>query len=103
MLIDFRGTNAVDPLVTNSTTGESIETHDLTLLTGEKLLIDTNPDAPSVVHVTAAGVETDAWNKIEFVSTFWQLEPGENTIVFSATSGSDLECYITYDLHYAGL
>lgn len=104
VIIDIRGSvpDAVDPIITNSTTGEAITTQDIDLGTDEKLLIDTNPDAPSVKLVSAAGVETDAWAKIVSGSVFWQLEYGLNEIAFSSTSGTP-ELYITYENHYSGV
>jgi len=104
VIIDIRGSapDAVDPIITNSTTGETITTQNIDLGTDEKLLIDTNPDAPSVKLVSALGVETDAWEKIVSGSKFWQLEYGLNEIAFSSTSGSP-ELYITYSNHYSGV
>jgi hypothetical protein len=98
--LDLRGP-AVNPVIENVTTGLTIETKNLTLLDGEKLLIDTNPDAPSVQMVTG-GVTTDAWNKIKYGSKFWMLRYGNNKINFSADSGTP-ECYLTYSAHYAGI
>ncbi len=50
-----------------------IETQNLSLATGEKLIIESIQETPSVVFVDTAGVKTNAWNKIKFGSKFWKL------------------------------
>lgn len=99
--IDLRG-DAVNPVIENTTTGLSLETKNLSLAVGEKLLINTNPDSPSVQIDDGAGNLTDAWNKLEEGSKFWLLEYGTNQIDFSADSGSP-ECYLTWNEHYSGV
>lgn len=101
VMIDLRGP-AVNPIIENKTTGLVIRTKNLELAEGEKLLIDTNPDAPSVMIADSDGMITNAWNHLKFGSVFWALECGENVLGFSADSGTP-ECYLTYYTHYAGI
>lgn len=101
VLLDLRG-SAVNPIIENITTGKKIETQDLNLLSGQRLLIDTNPDAPNIQIDDGAGTVSKAWNKIKKGSEFWELVYGNNHLNFSAESGSP-ECYLTYYEHYSGV
>jgi len=106
MIFEFRvasgGSTAVDPRIEDDD-GNFIEVN-RTINTGEKIIIDTNPDAPTIKFVDTGGVESDAWTDLVVGSTIsaFQLEPGTNTLLFSATSG-DPELFITYTEHYAGI
>ena len=77
---------AVAPKITNETTGEFIRVN-RELSEGEHLRINTaRGRQKSVIHVDANGTETNAFHWIDLDSTFFQLELGENTLVYSADS-----------------
>lgn len=102
--LDFRvaegGTSVVDPTIQNHL-GEYIKIQK-TITAGQKMIVDTNPDAPSIKLIDSDGSETDAWDSLVFGSTFFQLMRGENVFTFSAASG-DPELYFTYTEHYSGV
>lgn len=104
LLFDFRvvsgGTSMSNPKVTNQN-GDYIQITK-TLTAGQKILVDTNPDAPSIIFEDTDGSQSDAWDTLVYGSTFFQLELGTNTFSFSATAG-DPEVYITYNEQYAGV
>jgi len=104
IVFDFRvaegGESMTNPKVTNAN-GECIEI-DKVIYQGEKILVDTNPDAPSIVYVDSDGNQSDAWDCLVWGSTFFQLENGSNAFSFSA-SGGDPEVYVTYREHFAGV
>jgi len=100
------GTSVNKPRVVNHL-GEYIEL-DITLTEDQRILIDTNPDAPSITLVDG-DEEIDGWEYLVFGSTFFQLytdiydgTPGLNTFSFMADSG-DPVLYLTYSEHYAGV
>lgn len=77
---------AVAPKITNETTGEFIRVN-RELSEGEHLRINTaRGRQKSVIHVDANGTETNAFHWIDLESTFFQLELGENVLVYSADS-----------------
>ena len=47
-------------------------------------------------------IQTNAMQYLTAESTFWQLEPGENIVTFSAPSGS-VEVTIEYASRYTGV
>jgi len=104
ILFDFRvaegGESMTNPKVTNGE-GEYIEI-EKTIYEGEKILVDTNPDKPSIVFVGSDGSKSDAWDCLVWGSVFFQLKPGENVFTFTALSG-DPEVYAEYREHYAGV
>jgi phage-related protein len=98
--IEFRGP-ATGCRITKIGTGEYVDVT-YTLLTGEKLIIDTDPVQISVSFVDASGVVTSAFNKINPLSTFFQLTTGINTISFTTATGSP-EVYLYWRIRYAGV
>lgn len=104
VVLDFRvaegGTSVINPRIENQQ-GEYIKI-EKTITEGQKMLIDTNPDAPSVTFADEYGNESDAWDSLVFGSKFFQLNRGLNVFSFTADSGSP-ELYMTYKNHYAGV
>ena len=78
---------AVNPAVTNQTTGETIRIN-TTLLQGDVLTITTTPGKKSV-KLTESGVTTDAFALIDLDSVFFQLLPGSNVITYDSGNSSD--------------
>ncbi len=104
IIFDFRvaegGESMANPKVTNGN-GAYIEI-EKTINAGEKILVDTNPDKPSIVFVDTDGNKSDAWESLVWGSEFFQLERGENIFTFTAASG-DPEVYATYREHHCGV
>jgi hypothetical protein len=84
LIIEFHGP-AVNPKITNKTTGEFIKVNQ-TLQEGEVMKIDTTPGKKSVYFVQPDGTERNVFNWIDLNSTFFQLVVGENEIEYSADS-----------------
>lgn len=98
--IEFRGPATLCK-ITKVETGEYVEvTH--TLEANEKLIIDTNERLPTVTFVSATGVETSAFNKINAASDFFVLTPGVNTMAFTSATGTP-EVYIFWRHRYSGV
>jgi hypothetical protein len=84
LYIEFHGP-AINPIITNKTTGEFIKVNQ-TLQEGEVMRIDTTPGNKSVYFVQPDGTERNVFNWIDLESTFFQLVVGENEIEYSADS-----------------
>ncbi|XWN51256.1 phage tail family protein [Anoxybacillus flavithermus] len=84
VFIEFYGP-AVNPKITNKTTGEFIKVNQ-TLQEGEVMKIDTTPGKKSVYFVQPDGTERNVFNWIDLNSSFFQLVVGENEIEYSADS-----------------
>lgn len=82
--VEFYGP-AVNPIITNLTTGEYIKVN-RTLNEGEFMRIDTTRGKKSVEFVAPDGTVTNVFNWIDLESTFFQLVIGENQIEYSADS-----------------
>lgn len=100
--IEFNGP-AENPRVDNLTTGEYVRVN-RTLLAGEKLIIKTAFGQKSVTLVDSGGNESNAMHYIDLNSTFWQLQPGENTISYTADSGAEeATVLVTWKNRYVGV
>ena len=85
--IEFRGP-ALNPRIQNNTTGEFIQVNQ-ELQSGESLHINTAFGKKRVEIEDEEGDRTNAFNWIDLDSAFWQLEPGENELEYSADTGQD--------------
>ena len=90
--IEIAGPAAL-PTILNAATGKQMSVIK-PLLAGEKLLIDTDPDNISVVHVDLYGTEQNAMGYVDVESDpdtfeFLQLTPGKNQLIY--TSGDDTQ------------
>jgi hypothetical protein len=100
--IEFYGP-AVNPIITNNTTGEFIKVNQ-TLAEGEFMRVDTTPGNKGVEFVSPDGTVTNVFNWIDLNSTFFQLMVGENEIEYSADS--DIQgavVNISYNKLYVGI
>lgn len=70
----------------------------ITLVTGESLIIDCNSAAPSITYVTIAGVKINALKYMSLTSILFQLYKGVNQVTFLANSIS-----LVYSERYAGV
>lgn len=84
LTIEFFGP-AVNPIVTNQTTGEFIKINQ-TLGNDEVMRINTADGEKSVVFVGADGVERNVFNWIDLDSTFFKLALGDNYLTYTADS-----------------
>ncbi|MEL3959650.1 phage tail family protein [Caldifermentibacillus hisashii] len=84
VFIEFYGP-AVNPKITNKTTGEFIKVNQ-TLQEGEVMKIDTTPGNKSVYFIQPDGTARNVFNWIDLNSSFFQLVVGENEIEYSADS-----------------
>ncbi|MEI6059036.1 MAG: phage tail family protein, partial [archaeon] len=101
ILLTFTG-EIVDPVITNNTTGESIiivkQTND-----GDTLVINTAFGAKSV-QILSGGVYSNAFEYVDPDSVFWQLQPGINSVSYTATSeGPNASAQIQYYKRFSGV
>jgi len=82
VVIEIRGA-CVNPRIENETTGEFIAFKNLTMVTGDILTIDTT-FGQKKVELNGVNV----FNKLDFASTFFNLQIGDNAIDFSDETGS---------------
>lgn len=94
---------ATNPKVLNETTGEYIKVTQ-TLLAGEQLIIDTSFGNKSVSFDDGTGVLVNKFGYIDLNSTFFQLEPGLNTITYTCDTGFDTaNVRVTYRNRFLGI
>jgi hypothetical protein len=82
IVIEIKGA-CVNPRIENETTGEFIGFKDLTMNTNDVLVIDTT-FGQKKVELNGVNV----FNKLDFASTFFNLQIGDNAIDFSDETGS---------------
>lgn len=87
VIIEFNGP-ATNPRIDNLTTTKYIRVK-RDLLEGEKLVITTKFGNKSVTKVATDGRESNAFHYIDLNSEFWQLQPGDNQIKYSADAGAE--------------
>ena len=91
----------LNPVVENLSTGEKIALT-LEVDAGKTVLIDTAYGNLLCRLVASNGTQTNAMQYLTPESAFWQLQPGENIVTFSAPSGS-VEVAIEYASRYTGV
>jgi hypothetical protein len=77
VVIKIKGV-CVNPRIVNETTGEFIAFKDLTMIEGDELIIDTT-FGQKKVELNGVNV----FNRLDFASTFFNLEIGDNSIDFT--------------------
>lgn len=82
LIVEFYGP-AINPTVTNETTGEFIKVNQ-TLQEGEYMRINTADGEKSVVFIDETGDERNVFNWIDLDSTFFKLAVGDNYITYTA-------------------
>lgn len=94
---------AANPKIINETTGEFIKIEKI-LLDGESLRISTKFGNKYVLFEDGVGNTINAFGKIDLDSTFWQLQVGENKVVYTADSGIDTASLIvSYRNRFVGV
>ena len=100
MSIAFKGP-AVNPKVINHTTGEYIEV--LKDLTSDQVLHITTGFKKQSVKIEENGILTDAYDKINIESTFFELMPGANLLEYTSGETSPNDVAISFRNRYSGI
>jgi len=90
-----------NPVIENLTSGQALSLT-LDVAAGESIYIDTTYGALKCRLIASNGTQTNAMPYLSDDSEFWQLEPGENILTYSATSGS-AEVVVNFASRYTGL
>lgn len=93
----FKG-NALNPTLTNLTTGEFIKVNRL-IPKGYKLILNTEFGNKKVEIEAPDGMKENAFHYIDLDSTFFSLPVGETKIGFMADEGEP-EVYVRYSKKY---
>ncbi|MGG1534507.1 phage tail family protein [Brevibacillus agri] len=94
---------AINPTVTNVTTGEFIRVK-RELLEGDYLEVDTSFGNKRVEIVREDGSRENAFHYIDLASTFFSLVPGANKLEYSSSDDSTrAKVQITYRNRYVGI
>lgn len=102
VVIEFNGP-AVNPKVTNLTTGEYILVN-RTIAEEQKLIIDTEFGVKKVEIHDENGLVENAFHWIDLGSSFWQLQQNDNEIEYEADVGmNDARVIITRKNRYVGV
>ncbi len=92
-----------NPSVANTANGKTIALLDKTLSDGEQLIINTERGYKSV-KLVQNGTETDGFQYINPLSDFWELEVGENKIVYSSDDNAEAtSIVISYNERFEGV
>jgi len=101
VVITFYGP-ATNPVIYNNTTGEQIKCN-ISLNTGDVLIINTKFGSKSVYKIASSGVITNQSQTLDASSTFWQLNIGNNSVSFSDDLFLSLEyCTVSWFNRYVG-
>ena len=98
--IAFKGP-AVNPKVINHTTGEFIEV--LKDLNSDQVLHITTGFKKQSVKIEENGILTDAYDKINIESTFFELMPGANLLEYTSGETSPNDVAISFRNRYSGI
>ena len=103
MIIEFKAIGAVvDPIVYNTGTNKFMKLN-VTMADGDVIQINTNKGQKAVLEISG-GTVTNILNKLDPSSTWLELEPVDNIMMFTATSGAiNLQCSIYHDLKFEGV
>lgn len=103
MVIEFKAIGNVNaPAIYNTGTGKYMKVND-TMSDGDVIQINTTKGAKGVKKISE-GVTTNILNKLDPASTWLELEPADNIMMFTATTGSMyLQCSVYHDFKYEGV
>ena len=103
-IVHFKAKDTVvGPELLKVTTQEVIKLSSLTMEVGDELIISTMTN-DCYCRLVREGEEQNVFYNMDFESTFFQLDIGENYIRFDADSGvENLEVSIDYAITYAGV
>ena len=92
----------VNPAIYNTGTGKFMKLN-VTMADGDVIQINTNKGEKAVLEISG-GTITNALNKLDKTSTWLELEPVDNIMMFTATSGAiNLQCVVYHDIMYEGM
>lgn len=102
-IIEYSGA-AINPKIINETTGEFIKVN-RTLVSGQKLVINTIEGEETVDIIAADGTKTNVFNWITNDSTFFKLRMGENILSYSSENetNADVIINVIYSNKYVGV
>lgn len=103
-IVHFKAKDTVvGPELLKVTTQEVIKLSSLTMEVGDELIVSTMTN-DCYCRLVREGEEQNVFYNMDFESTFFQLDIGENYIRFDADSGvENLEVSIDYAITYAGV
>lgn len=103
MIIEFRAIGAVvDPAIYNTGTGQFMKLI-TTMSDGDVIQINTNKGEKGVLKISD-GTVSNILNVLDPSSTWLELEPVDNIMMFTATSGAiNLQCSVYHDFKYEGV
>ena len=100
--ITITGTG-INPAITNTANGKTIALLDKTLADSEQLIINTERGHKSVT-LKSGSTESDGFQYIDPLSEFWELETGENRIVYSSEDNAEAtSIVISYNERFEGV
>lgn len=103
VLVEFNGPATAPIKVINKTTGDFIEINQ-SLLSGEKLEVDTTFGKKRVTKILPDGSKVNVFHYINLESTFFQLIPGNNLLDYTTGGVSETAgVTITWRNRYLGL
>lgn len=103
MIVEFKAIGTVvNPAIYNTGTGKFMKLN-VTMSDGDVIQINTNKGQKGVLEISG-GTVSNILNKLDPTSTWLDLETGDNTMMFTATSGEiNLQCTLYHDFMYEGL
>lgn len=103
MIIEFKATTTVvTPSLINVNTYEQLQLN-TTMQSGDVIRVNTNVGQKSV-ELTRNNIIIDAFNTVDLLSTFLQLEPGDNLFRYNANEGLEgLEVRMYFTSKFVGV
>ena len=103
MIIEFKAFGAVvNPAIYNTGTNKFMKLN-ATMSDGDVIQINTHKGQKAVLEISD-GTVTNILNKLDPASTWLELEPVDNIMMFTATDGAiNLQCAIYHDSLFEGL
>jgi hypothetical protein len=103
MIIEFRAIGAVvDPAIYNTGTGQFMKLI-TTMSDGDVIQINTNKGEKGVLKISD-GTVSNILNVLDPSSTWLELEPVDNIMMFTASVGAiNLQCSVYHDFKYEGV
>lgn len=103
MIIEFKAIGAVvDPAIYNTGTGQFMKLI-TTMSDGDVIQINTNKGEKGVLKISD-GTVSNILNKLDPSSTWLELEPVDNIMMFTASAGAiNLQCSVYHDFKYEGV
>ena len=103
MIIEFKALGLVtDPAIYNTGTGKFMKLN-VSMADGDVIQINTNKGQKGVLKISG-GTVSNILNKLDPSSTWLELEPVDNIMMYTATEGAvNLQCTLYHDFKYEGV